>query len=74
MRSSGYVKNGFTISNVLFVLPWPAEACAVCDSENGVAVRAGIFNSSFPLTLLEVLASCLVTGAVLLLLSRYLPE
>ena len=49
-------------------------ACTVCDTDVGVAVRAGIFNASFLPTLLEVLAPFPVLGLVLLALDRYLPD
>jgi hypothetical protein len=61
-------------STLLCALTWPATACPVCDSETGATVRAGIFNSAFPVTLLEVLSPFLVTGAVLYMLQRHLPE
>ena len=49
-------------------------ACTVCDTEVGVAVRAGLFNAAFVPTLLEVLAPFPVLALVLYAINRYLPD
>lgn len=54
--------------------PGMAQACAVCDSEIGIAVRAGIVNASFFPTLLEVSAPFPVFGLAIYVVSRYLPN
>jgi hypothetical protein len=64
MNTSGY--------SIVFLLA--TVACTVCDSDAGVAVRLGIFNSSFLPTLLEVMAPFPVIGVGLFLLNRYLPD
>jgi hypothetical protein len=51
-----------------------AQACAVCDSEIGIAVRAGIFNASFSRTILEVFTPFPVFGVAIYVVSRYLPD
>lgn len=59
---------------LLFATPSMAYACAVCDSEIGIAVRAGIFNASFFPTLLQVFAPFPVFGLAIYAVSRYLPD
>jgi hypothetical protein len=51
-----------------------AHACAICDSEIGIAVRAGIFNASFFPTLLEVFAPFPVFGLAIYAISHCLPD
>ena len=58
----------------LLSLPSIASACAVCDSEIGIVVRAGLFNGSFFPTLLEVAAPFPVFGLAIYAISRYLPD
>jgi hypothetical protein len=48
--------------------------CTVCDSPAGSSMRAGIFNDSFLVTLIEVLAPFPVLGLALYLLNRCLPD
>ncbi|HEU0273704.1 MAG TPA: hypothetical protein VFQ83_04170 [Candidatus Udaeobacter sp.] len=64
----------FVFLAVLLSLPSIASACAVCDSEIGIAVRAGLFNGSFFPTLLEVFAPFPVFGLAIYAISRYLPD
>ena len=49
-------------------------ACTVCDTATGTALRAGIFNDSFFITFLEVIAPFPVLGLVLFAINRYLPD
>jgi hypothetical protein len=57
-----------------FMLPSIAHACAVCDSEVGVAVRAGIFNAAFFPTFLQVFAPFPLLAVTIYALSRFLPD
>ena len=57
-----------------FTFPSLARACTVCDSEIGIAVRAGVFNESFLLTFLEVVAPFPVLGLAIFAIHRYLPD
>ena len=59
---------------LLVAIPPMAHACAVCDSEIGIAVRTGIFNASFLPTLLEVFAPFPVFGLAIYAVTRYLPD
>lgn len=60
---------------VLFIFSASAShGCPVCDSAIGEAVRSGIFNDSFLLTFLEVLAPFPVLGLALYGLNRCLPH
>ena len=61
---------------LFFVLATPsmALACAVCNSDIGIAVRDGIFGSSFLPTLLEVFAPFPVFGLAIYAINRYLPD
>lgn len=51
-----------------------ASGCPLCDSGTGADVRAGIFNASFLVTLVEVLAPFAVLAMVLRILDRHLPK
>lgn len=51
-----------------------AHACTVCDSANGKALRAGLFNGHFLHTLLLVLAPAPVLALGALLLHRLMPD
>lgn len=57
----------------LFVSLTAGRACTVCDSGIGAEVRAGIFDSAFWPTLLEVAAPFPVLGLIFLVLYRVLP-
>ena len=59
---------------LLLATPSMAHACAICDSEIGIAVRAGIFNASFFPTLLEVFAPFPLFGLAICAVSYYLPD
>jgi hypothetical protein len=59
---------------VLFLKTSVALACPFCDTPNGEAVRAGIFNETFLATLLEVASPIPVIGILIYALNRYLPE
>jgi hypothetical protein len=59
---------------LLLATPSMACACAVCDSQIGIAVRTGIFNASFLPTLLEVFAPFPVFGLAIYAVSRCLPD
>jgi hypothetical protein len=58
----------------LLATPSMACACTVCDSKIGIAVRAGVFNASFFLTLLEVFAPFPLFGLAIYAVSRCLPD
>ncbi|WP_353567239.1 hypothetical protein [Haloferula sargassicola] len=49
-------------------------ACPTCNTETGIAVRAGIFNDAFLQTLGEVLAPFPVLALGLFLVNRLLPD
>lgn len=51
-----------------------AHACTVCDSQNGHALRAGLFNGHFLHTLLLVLAPAPVTAGIVALLHLAMPD
>jgi hypothetical protein len=63
---------GFCIAIVM--LPSIAHSCAVCDSQVGVAVRAGIFNAAFFPTFLQVFAPFPLLGVAMYTLNRFLPD
>jgi len=64
----------FALCLALVMLPSIVHACAVCDSEIGVAVRAGMFNAGFLPTFLQVLAPFPLFGLAIYTLSRFLPD
>ena len=51
-----------------------AHACTVCDSANGKALRAGLFNGHFLHTLLLVLAPAPVFALVAVLVHHAMPD
>jgi hypothetical protein len=51
-----------------------ADACPVCGTDVGQAVRAALFNQTFFPTLLEVVAAFPAIGLVLYAVHRWLPE
>jgi len=59
---------------ILMAAASSAFGCPVCDSDVGIAVRAGIFNDSFPLTFLKVFAPFPVLGLALYAVNRCLPD
>lgn len=58
----------------LVMLPSVVDACAVCDSDVGVAVRAGIFNAAFFPTFLQVLAPFPLFALTIYTLDWFLPD
>ncbi len=62
------------ISAMLIFAASTGMACTVCDTATGTAVRAGIFNDSFLITFLEVVAPFPVLGLALYAINRYLPD
>lgn len=64
-----------TLSAAIFLLSAAAcHGCTVCDSPNGEALRGGVFNDSFFITFLEVVAPFPVLGLALYALNRLLPD
>ncbi len=51
-----------------------SHACTVCDSAAGSALRAGIFDGSFSITFLQVVAPFLALAIVLYSFNRHLPD
>ncbi len=51
-----------------------AHACTVCDSPNGQALRAGLFNGHFLHTLLLVMAPVPILLAAAVVSSFFLPD
>ena len=54
--------------------PHSSPACTTCATPTGDAVRAGIFNESFPATFLEVAAPIPVLAILLYVVVRLLPD
>lgn len=59
---------------ILVLAASSAFGCTVCNSDIGIAVRAGIFNDSFPLTFLKVFAVLPVLSLALYVTDRVLPD
>lgn len=55
-------------------IPGIARACTVCTSEDGRAVRAGVFDVSFLPNLAQVLAPFPLVLLAILALHRFLPD
>jgi hypothetical protein len=58
----------------VFVATGAAHACTVCDSQNGQALRAGLFDGHFAQTMLLVAAPIPVLVAAVALLYLLMPD
>lgn len=62
------------VSTIIIFAQTTSYACTICDSAAGSALRSGIFNNSFLMTLLQVGAPFLVLGIAIYAIHRSLPD